>query len=56
MSAILAIAAKDLRVLFRVKAGLFFAFAWPLIIASYSARCSPVRATVDLKAESGPRG
>jgi ABC-2 type transport system permease protein len=33
MSAILAIAAKDLRVLFRVKAGLFFAFAWPLIIA-----------------------
>ncbi len=33
MSAIFAIAAKDLRVLFRVKAGLFFTFAWPLIIA-----------------------
>ena len=33
MSAILAIAAKDLRVLFRVKSGLFFTFAWPLIIA-----------------------
>jgi ABC-2 type transport system permease protein len=33
MSAMLAIAAKDLRVLFRVKAGLFFYLAWPLIIA-----------------------
>lgn len=33
MSAILALAAKDLRVLFRVKSGLFFTFAWPLIIA-----------------------
>ncbi len=33
MSAILALAVKDLRLLVRVKSGLFFAFAWPLIIA-----------------------
>ncbi|HXN49640.1 MAG TPA: ABC transporter permease [Bryobacteraceae bacterium] len=33
MSAILALAAKDLRLLIRVKSGLFFAFAWPLVIA-----------------------
>jgi ABC-2 type transport system permease protein len=33
MSAILALAAKDLRLLVRVKSGLFFAFAWPLVIA-----------------------
>ncbi len=33
MSAILALAAKDLRLLLRVKSGLFFAFAWPLVIA-----------------------
>jgi ABC-2 type transport system permease protein len=33
MSAILALAAKDLRILFRVKAGLFFTFVWPVIVA-----------------------
>jgi ABC-2 type transport system permease protein len=33
MSSILALAAKDLRLLLRVKSGLFFAFAWPLVIA-----------------------
>lgn len=33
MSVILALAGKDLRLLFRVKSGLFFTFAWPLIIA-----------------------
>jgi ABC-2 type transport system permease protein len=33
MSAILALAVNDLRVLFRVKAGMFFTFAWPLVIA-----------------------
>lgn len=33
MSAILALAIKDLRVLLRVKAGIFFTFAWPLVIA-----------------------
>jgi ABC-2 type transport system permease protein len=33
MSAILALAVKDLRLLLRVKSGLFFAFAWPLVIA-----------------------
>jgi ABC-2 type transport system permease protein len=33
MSAILALAIKDIRVLFRVKSGIFFAFGWPLIIA-----------------------
>jgi ABC-2 type transport system permease protein len=33
MPAILAIAIKDLRILFRVKSGLFFAFAWPLVIS-----------------------
>ena len=33
MSAIFALAAKDLRLLVRVKSGLFFAFAWPLVIA-----------------------
>jgi ABC-2 type transport system permease protein len=33
MSAILALAIKDLRVLARVKSGMFFAFAWPLVIA-----------------------
>ncbi len=33
MPAIFALAFKDLRVLFRLKSGLFFTFAWPLIIA-----------------------
>src|ERR1700690_3262389 len=33
MSSILALAVKDLRLLVRVKSGLFFAFAWPLVIA-----------------------
>lgn len=33
MAAILALTVKDLLVLVRVKAGLFFTFAWPLIIA-----------------------
>ncbi len=33
MSAILALAMKDLRILVRVKSGLFFTFAWPLVIA-----------------------
>jgi ABC-2 type transport system permease protein len=33
MSAILALALKDLRILFRVKSAMFFAFAWPLIVA-----------------------
>ena len=33
MTAIFALAVKDLRTLFRVKSGLFFAFAWPLIMA-----------------------
>jgi ABC-2 type transport system permease protein len=33
MATIFAIALKDLRILFRVKSGLFFAIAWPLIIA-----------------------
>ncbi len=33
MSAVLALAWKDLRILFRVKSGLFFAFVWPLLIA-----------------------
>ena len=33
MRAILALAAKDLRVLLRVKSGLFFTFVWPVIVA-----------------------
>jgi ABC-2 type transport system permease protein len=33
VTAIVALAVKDLRTLFRVKSGLFFAFAWPLIMA-----------------------
>ena len=49
MSAILALAAKDLRLLVRVKSGLFFAFAWPLVIAIlFGAVFSP--------SDNGPRG
>jgi ABC-2 type transport system permease protein len=33
MKAILAMAAKDLRILFRVKSGVFFTFVWPVIVA-----------------------
>ena len=33
MPAMLAITIKDLRLLFRVKSGLFFALAWPLVIS-----------------------
>lgn len=33
MHAILALAAKDLRLLLRVKSGLFFTFIWPVIVA-----------------------
>ncbi len=33
MTAILALAVKDIRTLFRVKSGLFFAFVWPLLVA-----------------------
>ena len=33
MKAILALAAKDLRILLRVKSGLFFTFVWPVIVA-----------------------
>ena len=33
MKAILALAAKDLRILLRVRSGLFFTFIWPVIVA-----------------------
>ena len=33
MRAIVALAGKDLRILFRVRAGLFFSFVWPIIVA-----------------------
>ena len=33
MKAILALAAKDLRILLRVKSGLFFTFVWPVVVA-----------------------
>src|SRR3954469_13241467 len=33
MSAVLAIALKDLKVLFRVKAAFFFTMIWPLLVA-----------------------
>ncbi len=50
MSAILALAAKDLRVLLRVKAGLFFTFIWPLAIAVLFG------AVFTSSGEHGPRG
>ena len=33
MSAVVALAVKDLRLLTRMRAGLFFTFVWPLLIA-----------------------
>jgi len=33
MTAVLALAAKDLRILFRIKSGLFFTFIWPIVVA-----------------------
>ena len=33
MAAVLAIALKDLKLLFRVKAALFFTMVWPLLVA-----------------------
>ena len=33
MMRIMALARKDLRILFRVRSGLFFTFVWPIIVA-----------------------
>ena len=37
MQPIMALALKDLRLLLRMRAGLFFTFVWPLLIAVVSA-------------------
>ena len=44
MNAILALAIKDLRLLFRDKVGFFFTFFFPLLYASSSARFFPDKA------------
>jgi ABC-2 type transport system permease protein len=33
MTSVIALAVKDLRILFRIRSGLFFTFAWPIIVA-----------------------
>jgi ABC-2 type transport system permease protein len=64
MRAVIALAHKDLRILFRIRSGLFFSFVWPVIVAvlfgfvfaSQGAKPAPLRiAVVDEDATEGSR-